>query len=934
MNEDFESQLDQLTIKNRKLLQKHPELKSLVDEIVDRGSNRGFDEEMSFPLDEFISVVGDSPGISTKKLVYETVVRTVGRPVLPILSGSYEIPATKDYNLWREPLTASREILAHVIPSVGRIEVPEIDFPFVGTGWLVDDDLLITNRHVATVFAARAQDGTAGFRFRPGRTARIDFLEEYERPNALEFSLIKVLHIEDRNGPDIAYFKVARTSGATALPPPLVLYDGPVNLKQQIAAIGYPTKQDDFPEPELMLSIFKPYFDKKVLAPGEVDTVSEGEFTHDCSTLKGNSGSTLVDLATGQAVGIHFGGSFLEYNVAVPSTVIAKRLRSIQRGESGAVVVTTDGITNNGKLCATNDAERESFGGPPEQVTWTIPLQVTVQFGKPAVTGLGVSQQVTPSAGGYKPKEDDLHLPKPAKKDVTRAVEAATREAKKLLGESVVAVREGYRFANGWITDEPAVVVAVSGRPGESEAFRGKLRAMPKTLHGVPVEVRAAGPRDLVRKAGIPLTLEAVFSDIGYKPPPGGKLEAVNEQMDVTCHVSPENGWEELEKFLGRTKHRLTVGMFDFGAPHIFKAIKEAIGPAFRKLNLVIQKGESVGKGTKKFDLKDAKVVEELRDELADRFTQSWAALGKNGLFSNSYHIKVAVRDGKEFWLSSGNWQSSNQPDLAALGLSTRAVLQKYNREWHAIVTNDKLAKTYEKYLLWDLEEAAKVLEGTELPVLMIDVPESYLDFVLERADFTPKFFDPLKLSRKVNVAPLLTPDNYADEVLKLIKSADEKLYFQNQTLAPLAENEEKFEELLDAIKEKQQAGLDVRIIFRQFFGWQDDLEAIKRFGIKVTKDKVRVQPNCHTKGIIVDSKTVVVGSHNWTNSGALYNRDASLIFRDEQIAKHFEKVFLYDWENLTNRDEVEESPFLSIGDDGEVADGIVRMPWWMLETM
>jgi hypothetical protein len=457
---------------------------------------------------------------------------------------------------------------------------------------------------------------------------------------------------------------------------------------------------------------------------------------------------------------------------------------------------------------------------------------------------------------------------------------------------------------------------------------------MPRTLEGVPVEVRAAGPRDLVRKAGVPLTLEAVFSDIGYKPPPGGKLEAVNEEMEVICHVSPENGWAELEKFLGRTKNRLTVGMFDFGARHILDALKDAVEPASRKLNLVIQKGESVGKGTKKFDLKDAKVVQELRDALDDRFKQSWAALGRNGLFSNSYHIKVAVRDGKEFWLSSGNWQSSNQPDLEALGLSTRAVLQKYNREWHAIVANEKLAKAYEKYLLWDLEQAAEALEGAELPELMIDVPESYLDFVLERVDFTPKFFDPFPVNRKVHVAPLLTPDNYADEVLKLIKTAEEKLYFQNQSLAPLEENEEKFEELLDAIKKKQKAGLDVKIIFRQFFGWEDDLEAIKRFGIKVTQDKVRVQPNCHTKGIIVDSKTVVIGSHNWTNSGALYNRDASLIFHDEPIAKYFEKVFLYDWENLTGREEIDESPLLAIGGDGEVSDGMVRMPWWMLESL
>ena len=45
----------------------------------------------------------------------------------------------------------------------------------------------------------------------------------------------------------------------------------------------------------------------------------------------------------------------------------------------------------------------------------------------------------------------------------------------------------------------------------------------------------------------------------------------------------------------------------------------------------------------------------------------------------------------------------------------------------------------------------------------------------------------------------------------------------------------------------------------------------------------------CHTKAIIVDppdaahpdSGEVLFGSHNLTNTGALFNRDASLLVRD-----------------------------------------------------
>ena len=52
---------------------------------------------------------------------------------------------------------------------------------------------------------------------------------------------------------------------------------------------------------------------------------------HDCSTLGGNSGSVLLDLATGEAVGLHFAGRFLEANYAVPAAVVAARLEQVLR---------------------------------------------------------------------------------------------------------------------------------------------------------------------------------------------------------------------------------------------------------------------------------------------------------------------------------------------------------------------------------------------------------------------------------------------------------------------------------------------------------------------------------------------------------------------------------------------------------------------------
>ncbi len=156
-----------------------------------------------------------------------------------------------------------------------------------------------------------------------------------------------------------------------------------------------------------------------------------------------------------------------------------------------------------------------------------------------------------------------------------------------------------------------------------------------------------------------------------YEEPNPPNLPLVNEKMEVTICVSPEAGWSELEAFLGETTSTLTVAMYQFTAPHIFEAIEAAVTPAGRKFELILHPvPEKPAKtGVKADDLDEEEdVIPPLEKKMKKRFEQTWATLvskkNPDGLFASAYHIKVAVRDGNAFWLSSGNWQSSNQPDV------------------------------------------------------------------------------------------------------------------------------------------------------------------------------------------------------------------------------------------------------------------------------
>jgi phosphatidylserine/phosphatidylglycerophosphate/cardiolipin synthase-like enzyme len=165
------------------------------------------------------------------------------------------------------------------------------------------------------------------------------------------------------------------------------------------------------------------------------------------------------------------------------------------------------------------------------------------------------------------------------------------------------------------------------------------------------------------------------------------------------------------------------------------------------------------------------------------------------------------------------------------------------------------------------------------------------------------ELFPPLELpadpAKKRKVQPLLTPDNYADQVLPLIRAAGKRLWFQNQSLSVIESRSDKYDHLLQALKQKTWDLDDCKIIFRDFrrANTLDYLRSLNEFGFNM--DRVRVMKNCHTKGILIDSLFTVVGSHNWTNEGTTYNRDASLIFEDQEITGYLEKVFLHDWENL-----------------------------------
>jgi hypothetical protein len=527
----------------------------------------------------------------------------------------------------------------------------------------------------------------------------------------------------------------------------------------------------------------------------------------------------------------------------------------------------------------------------------------------------------------------------------------ATVKQQVLTNPNVLSVRATYLFTDdGHISDQKGVIIRV--RP---EASRDpKDYGLDRSIGGVPISIEMADLELLARNL-IPESFEAPAKMQAYKrdlSDPRFNLDPITDDMTLVLHVSPEAGWRVLSKFFDeRDYNRITIGMYNFTAPHVINAIRKAIKPNDHKMTLTLdRKTDDIGTGNKKDDWPEEKVIKALKLNGGKRFQWTPASVsGPDRLFATSYHIKVAVlgrsqdravRD-ERLWLSSGNWASSNQAPFDdenfPLKELTWSDVRTYDRDWHAVVAGEKLARVFRNHLEQDFKDC-EALAGQEaaMPLLPdLIVPE---DYFLEAPRLVKEYqaFPPKVITQRLTVQPVLTPDNYPDVVLRFIKSATESVLFINQSF-DIKESEDEIPEhyraLLDALLDRQRNISDVRIIFRSGHGKERD---IFRRAVEFGFDKTRIRffGTCHTKGIVVDKKRVLLGSQNWTGAGTKPNRDASLLIESEKAAEYFADIFEFDWKNVaTDRvppDHGRTRPVRAAGRDEEtvIPAGFRVVPW------
>ena len=393
------------------------------------------EHEMAFAQESLDLFVEGREIDSEQQFALEAIILPFKRPVVDILKN--QMNPSQLTGEWKSLATSAHEkmVIENALMSIGRIEVPNnLQLPYAGTGFVVGPNLLMTNRHVASIFALGL--GATNLTFIPGQNSQVDFIQELGNPDteSLEIVDIKMIH---------PYWDMAllEVKGLPATRPPLCLStaDPSKTIGAKVVTIGYPG-YDPKPDREfqrVQSRVFRDVYYVKRLQPGLLKAHEEVKsfmrpvhaITHDCSTLGGNSGSAVIDLKTGHVVGLHFAGAYLHANYAVPTIELSADRRVVdagvqfagdsrpatdpyedlwQKAESELVPApqkdsACDSVHSQSSA-QTNSPPLGARSPTDYAATWTLPLMVTVDLGDvqraTAVTAPppDLSSQVVPHA--------------------------------------------------------------------------------------------------------------------------------------------------------------------------------------------------------------------------------------------------------------------------------------------------------------------------------------------------------------------------------------------------------------------------------------------------------------------------------------------------------------------------------------------------------
>ncbi len=362
---------------------------------------------------------------------------------------------------------------------------------------------------------------------------------------------------------------------------------------------------------------------------------------------------------------------------------------------------------------------------------------------------------------------------------------------------------------------------------------------------------------------------------------------------EMIAYASPDSTFAVTKKLFDSAKTSILIGIYDLTADYMKELLLNTMARGV-KVSLMLDLDGAKGEN---------EIFQKLGELGAETVSAPSCANKETSYFPNS-HEKVIVIDDAWVMVQSGNYSANSIPFNTIDGGDPNTFVTG-NRDMGVAIKSKPLAQFFKKILRDDMTLSLSAPELAPrkpftLPTLLEKAPPRQ-----PKKLFPSKTFNP---ATPITITPVLSPDNYMDEVSKLLSSAKKSILIEQQYIRS---GQDKVVELLDSIP--QGGNLDIRIILGKIFGAKDvakeeeNLKTLKeKYGLKISTNIRYVDTSrlvhCHNKLIIVDGKRLLLSSQNWSNFAVSQNREAGLILEYPQMAKYFSEIFETDWETAQTK--------------------------------
>jgi phosphatidylserine/phosphatidylglycerophosphate/cardiolipin synthase-like enzyme len=351
---------------------------------------------------------------------------------------------------------------------------------------------------------------------------------------------------------------------------------------------------------------------------------------------------------------------------------------------------------------------------------------------------------------------------------------------------------------------------------------------------------------------------------------------------NVSCFVTPEQGWEVLSWAIGSAEEELAIALYEITSMDLASLVSQKAKWGVRTRLLV--EGTPVGMSEEEAEWRGS-ILSSLIGDGVEVWMTVPTVKGESHRPYRYHHEKYCVIDGETVVVTTENWITGSFPRYPPVEFGSRG--------WGAVVKSPGLANDLMDVFEHDLRLSARRFEVRSAETLSLRAPGG------------PSVGPPDLVPGEVRL--LVGPEGWGtdlDHLLAPIREAEDDILLElayldlwwGDQLSPIVE------ELLMAAAR----GVAVRLVLDPNVNGEgrETLEALHAVasgrgvtGLRgVIADDLTDASRVHAKGAVIDGRTAFLGSLNWARSSVVRNREVVVIVESTKAVATLKASFEADW--------------------------------------